>query len=63
MSRTALAPIISVIALALGSIFQLTQAEISAIEEGLGIIGSAIFAGLGIYGIFKNHKKKDKGGK
>lgn len=57
MSRTAIAPIISVVCLGIGAI---TGHAISASvqDEIVTISATAITAGLSIWGILKNHKKE-----
>jgi len=54
-----LAPIISVIALGIGSYLKLSDSEVSLLEQGLNAVVVGVLTLLGVFGVIKNFDKPD----
>lgn len=60
IKKTIIIPLISVIALGVGAIYGLNEAQIEQLEQSLLQGATAIATLISIYGVIKNHKKEGK---
>lgn len=58
--KTMFTPLVAVIALGVGTLFGLTQAEIKTLEDGILTIATGVATLVSVYGVIKSHKKKAK---
>lgn len=60
VKKTIIIPLISVIALGVGAIYGLNEAQIEQLEQALLQGATAIATLISIYGVIKNYKKEGK---
>lgn len=58
-NKTVIAPLITVVALGIGMIYGLNEAQIEQLEQVLLQGATAIATLISIYGVIKNHKKEE----
>lgn len=58
-NKTVIAPLITVVALGIGMIYGLNEAQIEQLEQTLLQGATAIATLISIYGVIKNHKKEE----
>ena len=59
VKKTIIIPLISVIALGIGTIYGLNEAQIEQLEQAILQGVTAVATLISIYGVIKNHKKED----